>query len=61
MLEALRESVLPEYRAAVEQELERLDATVAETFGGSSDLELARISDRQGIGGAPNLPAAAGG
>ncbi len=61
MLEVLRESVLPEYRAAVDQELERLDATVEQSFGGSIDFDLARVSDRQGIGGAPNLPVAAGG
>ncbi len=52
MLEALRDSVLPEYAEAVGRELERLDATVEERFGGSIDLDLARVSDRQGIGGA---------
>ena len=52
MLEALRESVLPDYAAAVDRELLRLDATVEERFGGTVDVDLARVSDRQGIGGA---------
>ncbi len=52
MLEALLGSVLPEYAEAVSRELERLDATIEERFGGSVDLDLARVSDRQGIGGA---------
>jgi uncharacterized membrane protein len=51
MLEELREDVRPEHRDAVELELSRLDATVAETFRGSPDLDRARIADAQGIGG----------
>lgn len=50
MLEELRADVRPEHRGAVEEELTRLDATVATTFGGSPDLDRARIADTQGIG-----------
>jgi uncharacterized membrane protein len=57
MLEELRDSVLPEHRAAIEHELSRLDATVAEHWRDTVDLDLARLPDRQGIGG----PGAAGG
>jgi uncharacterized membrane protein len=56
MLEELRDSVLPEHRAAVEDELARLDATVSAHWSDSVDLDRARSSDRQGIGG----PTAAG-
>ena len=55
LLEELRESVRPEYVAAVERELERLDATVAASFGETVDVDLAGGSDRQGIGGAPEV------
>jgi uncharacterized membrane protein len=51
MLEELHEAVRPEYRATVEAELVRLDATVAERFVGSPDLDRARSADRQGVGG----------
>jgi uncharacterized membrane protein len=50
MLEELREDVRPEHRSAVEEELTRLDATVAATFGSSPDLDRARVADTQGIG-----------
>ncbi|HEX4520212.1 MAG TPA: DUF2254 domain-containing protein [Gaiellaceae bacterium] len=60
MLEGLREAVLLEYVPAVDRELERLDATVNDSFGGSVDFDLAGVSDRQGIGGAPGLPTPAG-
>jgi uncharacterized membrane protein len=50
MLEDLRDSVLPEDRAAIDVELDRLDATVARAFGGTQDLVTAGIADRQGIG-----------
>jgi hypothetical protein len=53
VLEELRESVLPDRRAAVEAELARLHATVDRGFGGTVDLELAGVPDRQGIGGPP--------
>jgi uncharacterized membrane protein len=56
VLEELRESVLPERRAAVDAELERLDDTVAREFSGTVDLDLAKAADPQGIGG----PAARG-
>ena len=50
-LEDLREQVKPEYRAAVDEELRRLDATVDEHWSRSVDLDLARLPDGQGIGG----------
>jgi uncharacterized membrane protein len=56
VLEELHENVRPEFRAAVEDELVRLDATVAAHWGDSVDLDRAEVSDRQGIGG----PGAAG-
>jgi uncharacterized membrane protein len=57
MLDSLGETVLPEYRPAVEDELARLDATVAEHWGSSVDLDRASHADRQGIGGPPQLHA----
>jgi hypothetical protein len=51
MLEELREEVRPEHQAAVENELSRLDATVARSFGDSVDLDRASVPDAQGIGG----------
>ncbi len=51
LLEDLRERVRPEHRQAVEDELARLDATVAENWSDSVDLDLAAIADGQGIGG----------
>jgi hypothetical protein len=50
LLELLAD-VLPEHRHAVEEELARLDATVASTFASSPDLDRAGIADTQGIGG----------
>jgi uncharacterized membrane protein len=50
-LESLREEVHPAHRAAVEDQLVRLDATVAEHWQQSPDVDLAGGSDRQGIGG----------
>jgi uncharacterized membrane protein len=55
LLEELRGSVRPEYRAAVEDELARLAAQVERELGASADLDRAGIADRQGIGGAPAL------
>jgi uncharacterized membrane protein len=52
MLEELHEAVPPERRAAVAEELGRLDATVAQAFGSDVDAELAAAADHQGIGGA---------
>ena len=53
LLEELLETVRLEHRAAVEEELRRLDATVAEGWRDSVDLDRAVVADRQGIGGAP--------
>jgi uncharacterized membrane protein len=51
MLEELHDQVRPEHRPAVEEELARLDATVAASFGDSVDLDRASRADAQGIGG----------
>ena len=50
-LEELDDTVLPANRAAVEDELRRLDATVAEHWGSSVDLDRASAAGKQGIGG----------
>jgi len=50
-LERLSAEVLPEHRAAVAQELSRLDATVAQSYAGSIDIDRAGTADLQGIGG----------
>jgi hypothetical protein len=47
----------PECRAAVEDELLRLEADVAREFGASADLDRAGEADRQGLGGALGLGA----
>ena len=51
MLEDLREDVRREHRAAVEEELARLDSTLAANWSDSVDLDRAAVADRQGIGG----------
>ena len=51
LLEDLLETVRPEHRAPVEEELRRLDATVADGWRDSVDLDRASEADRQGIGG----------
>jgi uncharacterized membrane protein len=51
MLLELLADVRPEHCAAVEEELARLDSTVARSFEGSPDLDRAGIADTQGIGG----------
>ena len=51
MLEGLRDSVRAEHRAAVENELARLDSTVAAQWHDSVDGDLAVLADAQGIGG----------
>jgi len=51
LLQELREQVLPENRAAVDEELRRLDATVTASFANTVDLDWARSADSQGIGG----------
>jgi uncharacterized membrane protein len=57
LLLRLREAVLPEHRAAVDEELARLDATVRERFGEGIDGERARTADNQGIGGSKRADA----
>jgi uncharacterized membrane protein len=60
LLEELRDTVRPEYRDAVDAELCKLDATVADSFPPGADRAFAGASDRQGIGGParprPSLP-----
>ena len=51
LIEELRETVRPEHRAALEEELRRLDATVADSWRDSVDLDRAGGADGQGIGG----------
>ena len=51
LLEELLGTVRPEHRAAVEEELRRLDATVGDSWRDSVDLDRASEADRQGIGG----------
>ena len=51
LLEELLEAVRPEHRAALEEELRRLDATVADVWGDSVDFDRASAADGQGIGG----------
>ena len=51
LLEELLETVRPEHRAALEEELRRLDATVADAWRDSVDLDRASRADGQGIGG----------
>jgi uncharacterized membrane protein len=55
VLEKLLQEVRPENRAAVKDELARLDATVAAAFSGSIDRERAGIADSQGMGGPDRL------
>ena len=50
LLEDLVQTVRPEHRAALEDELRRLDATVSEGWRDSVDLDRAAVADRQGIG-----------
>ena len=51
LLEELGELVLPENRAAVDEEVRRLDATVQASYASSIDLDRAGSRDHQGIGG----------
>jgi uncharacterized membrane protein len=50
LLEELLETVRPEHRAAVEEEIRRLDANVVESWSNSVDLDRAAVADCQGIG-----------
>ena len=52
LLEELHEAVPPKHRAAVEDELARLEVDVARELGASADLDRAGEADRQGLGGA---------
>jgi uncharacterized membrane protein len=56
LLEELHDEVRPEYRAAVTDQLARLDATVQQSWGESVDLERAGTADTQGIGGPRTRP-----
>lgn len=51
ILDDLLERVQLDHRAAIADELARLDATVEEHWGASVDLDRARVADGQGIGG----------
>jgi uncharacterized membrane protein len=50
-LDDLRATVHADRHAAVDEELRRLDATLAARWGDSVDADRARIADDQGIGG----------
>ena len=50
LLEELLKTVRPEHRAAVEEEIRRLDANVVESWSNSVDLDRAAVADCQGIG-----------
>jgi hypothetical protein len=49
LLEELLDTVLPEHRSAIEEELRRLDATVGQSWGDSVDFDRASTADRQGM------------
>ena len=51
MLGDLREDVRVEHRAAVDEELARLDSTLAANWDHSVDRDRAAVADRQGMGG----------
>jgi uncharacterized membrane protein len=57
-LEELREDVRADHCAAVEEQLDLLDSTLAVQWGDSVDLERAKVADAQGIG-SPGLAAGA--
>ena len=54
MLEELRDDVRPEHRVAVDDELNRLTATVNRSFHDSPDLDRALTPDPEGLGGLPS-------
>jgi uncharacterized membrane protein len=60
LLEELGELVLPENRAAVDDEVRRLDATVTAAHADGIDLALALSPDHQGIGGPAIAPGVLG-
>jgi uncharacterized membrane protein len=51
LLDELGELVLPENRAAVNAEVQRLEATVTVSYADGVDLDRAIAPDHQGIGG----------
>jgi uncharacterized membrane protein len=51
MLEELHHEVREEHRPAIDEELGRLDATVARSFADSVDIDRALTADPQGMGG----------
>jgi uncharacterized membrane protein len=51
LLERLLESVRPEYRQSVREQIDRLDATVARQWQGTEDYDLALVADHRGLGG----------
>jgi uncharacterized membrane protein len=53
LLHELADLVPPENRAAVAEEMRRLDATIAAMYAGKVDLDQAMAPDHQGIGGPP--------
>ena len=53
LLEELLQEVRPEHRAALEDELRRLDATVADAWSGSVDLDRRQRRRRPGTRAAP--------
>jgi len=59
LLEELRKTVRPEHRAAIDDELARLDADVAGHWSGSADLDRAGAADHQGLGEPTHSPARA--
>jgi uncharacterized membrane protein len=56
LLEELGELVLPDKRAAVHDEVRRLDATIRASYEGGVDLDRAGAPDPQGIGGPAIAP-----
>ena len=54
LLGELLGTVRPEHRAAIAEELRRLDATIVQSWTNSIDFDLASTADRQGIGGPPH-------
>jgi uncharacterized membrane protein len=60
LLEELGELVLPENRAALQDEGRRLDATIRASYEGGVDLDRAGAPDPQGIGGPAVAPGALG-
>ena len=51
MLQTVRRELPSARHAAIDEELKRLDAGVAQSFAGSVDLDRASDADQQGLGG----------